>query len=57
VSDCSYGESGGNRRRYRNLYVETEEGSVLERLGIGEQTSLHAFPCPECGVTKLYTDL
>ena len=57
MSDCSYGESGGNRRRYRNLYVETEEGSVLERLGIGEQTSLHAFPCPECGVTKLYTDL
>jgi len=41
-----------------DLYVETDrEGGVLERLGIGYQTPLHAFLCPECGLTKLYADL
>jgi len=41
-----------------DLYVETDrEGSVLERLGIGYQTPLHASLCPECGLTKLYADL
>jgi predicted RNA-binding Zn-ribbon protein involved in translation (DUF1610 family) len=40
------------------LYVETDrEGGVLERLGIGYQTPLYAFLCPECGLTKLYADL
>lgn len=41
-----------------DLYVETDrEGGVLKRLGIGYQTSLHAFLCSECGLTKLYADL
>jgi predicted RNA-binding Zn-ribbon protein involved in translation (DUF1610 family) len=41
-----------------DLYVETErDGGVLDRLGVGHQTSLHAFLCPECGLTQLYADL
>jgi rubredoxin len=40
-----------------DLYVETDrEGGLLERFGIGCQTPLHAFLCPECRVTKLYAD-
>lgn len=40
------------------LYVKTErETGVLKRLGIGENTSLDAFLCPECGLTNLYADL
>jgi len=41
-----------------DLYVETDrDGGILDRLGIGEQTSLDAFLCPECGLTQLYADL
>lgn len=41
-----------------DLYVETErEGGVLDRLGVGYQTPLHAFLCPECGLTQLYAEL
>lgn len=41
-----------------DLYVETErDGGVLDRLGVGQQTPLHAFLCPECGATQLYADL
>lgn len=41
-----------------NLYVETERNEgVLKRIGIGEQTSLDAYLCPECGLTQLYADL
>jgi hypothetical protein len=41
-----------------NLYVETErDGGVLERLGIGYQTPIHAFLCPDCGVIRLCADL
>ncbi len=41
-----------------DLYVETErEDGVLDRLNVGHQTPLHAFLCPECGVTQLYADL
>ena len=41
-----------------DLYVDTErDGGVLDRLGVGNQTPLHAFLCPECGLTQLYTDL
>jgi hypothetical protein len=41
-----------------DLYVETErEGGVLNRLGVGYQTPLHAFLCPECGLTQLYAEL
>jgi hypothetical protein len=40
------------------LYIETERhGGVLDRLGIGEQTPVHAFLCPECGLTRLYADI
>jgi hypothetical protein len=39
------------------LYVETERaGGVLDRLGVGHQTPLHAFLCPECGLTQLYAE-
>jgi len=41
-----------------DLYVETErDGGVLDRLGVGHQTPLHAFLCPECGLTQLYAEL
>jgi len=41
-----------------DLYVETDrDGGILDRLGIGERTSLDAFLCPECGLTQLYADL
>jgi hypothetical protein len=41
-----------------DLYVETErDGGVLARLGVGYQTPLHAFLCPECGLTRFYADL
>ena len=41
-----------------DLYVETErDGGVLDRLGVGHQTPLYAFLCPECGATQLYADL
>lgn len=41
-----------------DLYVTTERDSgVLERLGIGAQTPIRAFLCPECGLTRLYADL
>jgi hypothetical protein len=41
-----------------DLYVETDrDGGVLDRLGVGYQTPLNAFLCPECGVTRLYADL
>ncbi|WP_299267519.1 hypothetical protein [Halorientalis sp.] len=39
------------------LYVEVErDGGVLDRLGVGHQTPLHAFLCPECGMAQLYAD-
>lgn len=41
-----------------DLYVETDrDGGLLDRLGVGQQTPLHAFLCPECGATQLYADL
>lgn len=41
-----------------DLYVETgRDGGVLDRLGVGHQTPLHAFLCPGCGMTQLYADL
>jgi hypothetical protein len=41
-----------------DLHVETERGGgVLDRLGVGNQTPLHAFLCPECGLTQLYAEL
>lgn len=41
-----------------DLYVKTErEGGVLDRLGVGQKTRLHAFLCPECGMTQLFADL
>jgi hypothetical protein len=41
-----------------DLYVETErDGGVLERLGVGHQTPVQAFLCPECGLTQLYAKL
>jgi hypothetical protein len=41
-----------------DLYVETNrEGGVLKSLGVGHQTPLHAYLCPECGITRLYADL
>lgn len=41
-----------------DLYVETDrDGGVLDRLGVGYQTPLHGFLCPECGATRLYADL
>ena len=41
-----------------DLYVETErDGGVLDRLGVGHQTPLHAFLCPQCGATQLHADL
>jgi hypothetical protein len=41
-----------------DLYVETDrEDGVLERLGIGYQTPVHAFLCLECGLTKLYPEI
>lgn len=41
-----------------DLYIETErDGGILDRLGVGHQTPLHAFLCPECGLTHLYADL
>jgi len=40
------------------LYIETErDGGVLDRLGIGSQTPVQAFLCPDCGLTRLYADL
>ena len=40
-----------------DLYVETKrDGGVLDRLGVGHQTPLHAFLCPECGLTQLYAE-
>jgi len=41
-----------------DLYVETErDGGVLDRLGVGYQTPIHAFLCPECGLAQLYAEL
>jgi len=41
-----------------DLYVETDrDDGVLDRLGVSHQTPLHAFLCPECGLTQLYADL
>ena len=41
-----------------DLYVETDrDGGVLSQLGIGYQNPLHAFLCPECGITTLYADI
>ena len=41
-----------------DLYVETErDGGVLDRLGVGNQTPLQAFLCPECGLTQLCPEL
>jgi len=41
-----------------DLYVETErDDGVLDRLGVGYQTPIHAFLCPECGLTQLYAEL
>ncbi|MDS0255937.1 hypothetical protein [Haloarcula argentinensis] len=41
-----------------DLYVETErDGEILDRLGVGQQTSVHTFLCLECGLTRLYADL
>lgn len=41
-----------------DLYVTTErDNGVLKRLGIGENTPLEAYLCPECGLTQLYADL
>ncbi len=41
-----------------DLYVETErDGGVLDRLGVGNQTPLQAFLCPECGLTQLCAEL
>jgi hypothetical protein len=39
------------------LYIKTKrKKGVLKRLGIGDNTSLDAFLCPECGLTQLYAD-
>ena len=41
-----------------DLYAETEiDGDVLNRLGVGHQTPLHAFLCPDCGLAQLYAEL
>jgi hypothetical protein len=41
-----------------DLYIEAErDGGVLDRLGIGYQTPIHAYLCPECGLTRLCADL
>jgi hypothetical protein len=41
-----------------DLYIETErDGGILDRLGVGSHTSLDAYLCPECGLTRLYADL
>jgi rubredoxin len=41
-----------------DLYIETERDSgILDRLGVEYQTSLSAYLCPECGLTRLYADL
>ena len=41
-----------------DLYVETErDGGILDRLGVGQQTPVHTFLCPECRLTQLYADL
>jgi hypothetical protein len=41
-----------------DLYIDTDrEGGIVDRLGVRYQTPLHAFLCPECGVTQLYADL
>jgi len=41
-----------------DLYVETErDGGILDRLGVGHQTPLNAYLCPDCGLTRLYADL
>ena len=41
-----------------DLYIETErDDGVLNHLGVEHQTPLHAFLCPECGMTQLYADL
>ncbi len=41
-----------------DLYVGTErDGGVLDRLGVASHTPVHAFLCPECGLTRLYADL
>jgi len=41
-----------------DLYGETEsDGGVLDRLGVGHQTPVHAFLCPECGLTRLYAKI
>jgi predicted RNA-binding Zn-ribbon protein involved in translation (DUF1610 family) len=41
-----------------DLYVETErDGGVLDRLGVGYQTPVRSFLCPECGLTRLYAEI
>jgi hypothetical protein len=40
-----------------DLYVETErDGGVGDRLGVGHQTPLQAFLCPEYGLTQRYAE-
>jgi hypothetical protein len=41
-----------------DLYIETErDGGVLDRLGVGHQTPVDAFLCPDCGTIRLCADL
>ncbi|AXG08137.1 hypothetical protein DU500_12235 [Haloplanus rubicundus] len=40
----------------RGLYIETERGGMLNRLGVGHRLPLSALLCPECGVMQLYAD-
>lgn len=41
-----------------DLYAATErEDGILKRLGVDEHASIDAFLCPECGLTRLYTDI
>jgi hypothetical protein len=38
------------------VYIETERGGMLDRLGVGHRFPLSAPPYPECGVMQRYTD-
>jgi rubredoxin len=58
--DCDVGleKTNVSAEGVGDLYVATErEGGILDRLGVGSQTRLHAFLCPECGLTRLYADI
>ncbi|MFC6725127.1 hypothetical protein ACFQE1_12235 [Halobium palmae] len=56
--DVSLEETTVTAEGVGDLYVETDrEGGVLDRLGVGQQTPLEAFLCPECGRTQLFADL